>query len=376
MIQKIRPKLVEKDGIFYKKIRNKEKIILSEKLSTEIIEQIHKEWFHIGTRQMINKICPYYTSRNLTKNIKKECKNCEICIKNKSRGKKKYGLLSHLGPATRPFEIMSIDTIGGFGGQRSTKKYLHLMVDHFTRYVFISTSKTQNAIDFIKLVKQVLDTDEIDRILTDQYPGINSKEFKEFLVENDIKLIFTAVNAPFSNGINERLNQTLVNKIRCRVNEKQKKKAWATIARECAEKYNITEHTVTGFTPMYLLDGSDTSIIPEELKKGTNEEEWIENKKLALERTIKSHNYNKKLFDRNREHYEFKPGDSVYIENGNRLNRKKLDNLNISPFEILDKISDSIYRIKTGKKPLETSLFHVTKLIPLLNEKGDANMED
>jgi len=38
---------------------------------------------------------------------------------------------------------MSIDTIGDFGGQRSTKKYLHLIVDHFTRYSFISTSKTK-----------------------------------------------------------------------------------------------------------------------------------------------------------------------------------------------------------------------------------------
>lgn len=114
--------------------------------------------------------------------------------------------MSHLGPATKPFEIMSIDTIGGFGGSKSTKKYLHLLVDHFTRYAFISTSRTQNANDFIKLVRDVIKTDEIETILTDQYPGINSREFKEFLEENNIKLIFTAVNTPFSNGLNERLN--------------------------------------------------------------------------------------------------------------------------------------------------------------------------
>lgn len=59
--------------------------------------------------------------------------------------------------------------------------------------------------------------------LTDQYPGINSKEFKDFLEEKEISLIFTAVNSPFSNGLNERLNQTLVNKIRCTINEKEKK---------------------------------------------------------------------------------------------------------------------------------------------------------
>jgi hypothetical protein len=35
-------------------------------------------------------------------------------------------------------------------------------------------------------------------------------------------MIFTAVNAPFSNGLNERLNQTLVNKIRCAINQENK----------------------------------------------------------------------------------------------------------------------------------------------------------
>lgn len=168
---------------------------------------------------------PIYTAKNLTKNITRICKDCETCIRNKSRGQGKFGWMSHLGPATKPFEIMSIDTIGGFGGSRSTKKYLYLLADHFARCAFILTSRTQNAIDFIKLVKNVSETDEIKIILTDQYPGSNSREFKEFLEKSNIRLIFTAVNTPFSNGLNERLNQTLVNKIRCRINEKEKKES-------------------------------------------------------------------------------------------------------------------------------------------------------
>lgn len=48
-------------------------------------------------------------------------------------------------------------------------------------------------------------------LLTDQYPGLNSNEFKKYLQDKQITLIFTAVNTPHSNGLNERLNQTLVN---------------------------------------------------------------------------------------------------------------------------------------------------------------------
>lgn len=223
-IQNNKEKLIERHKLYLKRIKSKEKIILSEKYSMKLLKDTHKNLCHIGIGQMKKTISPFYTAKNLTKNIKNVCRSCEICIKNKSRGHEKYGIMSHLGPATKPFEIISIDTIGGFGGSRSTKKYMHLLVDHFTRYAFILTSKTQNANDFIKLLMKVTETEDVGMLLTDQYPGINSKEFKTFLKENKISLVFTAVNAPFSNGLNERLNQTLVNKIRCKINEKEKKK--------------------------------------------------------------------------------------------------------------------------------------------------------
>lgn len=214
--------VVSKNNIYYKKQKNNEKIILSEKFCQKFIKKVHESMCHIGIRQLQMKICPIYTAKNMIKNIQQICKNCQTCKKNKSRGQEKIGLMSHLGPATKPFEIVSIDTVGGFGGSRSTKRYLHLLEDHFTRYAYILTSKNQNANDFIKLLKNIPEIDKINMILTDQYPGINSKEFKRFVSEKGISLVFTAVNSPFSNGLNERLNQTLVNKIRCVMNEKKK----------------------------------------------------------------------------------------------------------------------------------------------------------
>lgn len=358
-------KLILKDKIYYKRIKTKEKIILTEEFCKRIIKTIHYTYCHIGIKQIENKIRPHYTSKNLMQNIKIICNNCEICIKNKSRVKMNYGLLSHLGPATYPFEIVSIDTIGGFGGSRSTKTYLHLLVDHFTRYAYISTSKTQNSADFIKLMRKVIPENKIGMILSDQYPGINSKEFKDFLKKENIPIIFTAVNSPFSNGLNERLNQTIVNKIRCKVNEKDGKRSWTTVAHECVNYYNETEHSVTGYSPVYLMEGKVINILPEELKEQKSPNDLLKDRRIALERTIKSHNYNKKQFDKNRKDINLKVGDSVYVENSNRLNRKKLDELKIGPYKILEKLSDSIYRIDTGYKKFESNLYHITKLLPV-----------
>ena len=369
-IQKHRNNIIHKQNIYYKRVKKQEKIILSEEFSKKIIKLIHENMCHIGIKQMQKKIGKFYTARNLTRNIIDFCKQCKICIKNKTRGQAKYGLMSHLGPATKPFEIVSIDTIGGFGGSRSTKRYLHLLVDHFSRYAYILTSKTQSTKDFINLLNNVLNCNEIDIILTDQYPGINSKEFKIFLNNKSITLIFTAVNSPFSNGLNERLNQTLVNKIRCKINEKPNNKtAWTTIARNCVDTYNNTEHTTTGFAPKYLLDGTDVSILPNELKLEKKTENWIKDRKIAIERTLKSHEYNKMIYDKNRTDHNFNVGDLVYVENGHKLNRRKLDELWTGPFKIEEKISQSIYKINTGHQKMESNLFHITPRIPIKTEQ-------
>lgn len=368
-LQEKRNNLKYENDIYYTKSKKRYKILLSEEFSKNLIKYVHNTYCHIGKTQMQSKITPFYTAKNMTNNIKILCDQCEICIKNKSRKKSRIGLLSHLGPATYPFEIVSIDTIGGFGGSRSTKKYLHLLVDHFTRYAYITTSKTQTSNDFIKLIKKITENYNIGTILADQYPGINSKELKKFLNENNISLIFTAINSPFSNGLNERLNQTIVNKIRCKINEDKGKTAWTTIAQKCTEMYNKTEHTVTKFSPEYLLNGENMDILPNELKQQQSETNLERDRKLALENTKKSHNYNKKQFDKLRKEYELNVGDLVFVENGNRLNRKKLDELQVGPYKIEKKISDTIYEINTGHKRKESNLFHITKITPMLNEK-------
>ena len=118
---------------------------------------------------------PFYTAPNLSDNIKFICRSCETCIKNKIRPNKKFGLMSHMGHAEKPFQIMLLDTIGGFGGQKLTKKYLHLLVDHFTRFAYILCPKNQLAQDFTRLVEKVPKENTIEILLTGQYPAINSR---------------------------------------------------------------------------------------------------------------------------------------------------------------------------------------------------------
>lgn len=112
------------------------------------------------------------------------------------------------------------------------------------------------------------DKDKIKTLFSDQYPGINLVKFKQYLKQNKIKLVFTAGDCAFSNGLNERANQTLVNRMRFKIYEKGNR-PWCVIAQECVDDYNNTIHSSTGFSPAYLMTGKDQSFLPNQLNPNT-----------------------------------------------------------------------------------------------------------
>lgn len=122
-------------------------------------------------------------------------------------------------------------------------------------------------------------------------------------------MIFTTVDCAFSNGLNERLNQTLVNRIRRKINEnKENKRAWVTIAQKFVEEYKNTIHSSTKFAPNYLLYGYGESLKLWELcSKG----DLKKDRKIAYENSLWSHKRNAKRYNKNRADHKFIVGDQV-----------------------------------------------------------------
>lgn len=85
---------IREDGIYYKRNNKKKKIVLTEDYSKILINKVHEHFCHIGINQIESKIRPFYTAPNLLTNIKLICRQCEVCIKNKSRLNRNYGLMS------------------------------------------------------------------------------------------------------------------------------------------------------------------------------------------------------------------------------------------------------------------------------------------
>ena len=99
---------------------------------------------------------------------------------------------------------------------------------------------------------------------------------------------------------------------------------------------------------------------------GERESELSSDRKAAFQNTLRNHEKNKRRVDKHRAEYEFRPGDQVLVHNGSRLNRNKLDEIRGGPFEVIRRVSNSIYEIGMGKRKKEANFCHISKLTPVL----------
>jgi putative transposase len=294
----------------------------------------------------------------MTNDVKDYVKSCTVCQTNKIQRQKKLGSLSQVGPAQEPFDIISIDTVGGFSGYNSTKQYIHLAIDHFTRFLWTISSKTQTSKDFINLVKLITQTNKPKLILADKYTGIKSKEFVSYLEKQNIKIIFTPTDSPQSNGCCERVNQTIVTRLHCKINETLKNVCWPKLLIDVNEEYNNTPHSVTEFSPKYLMFG----IMPFKPIVNNYYPTLEEARKLAFQKSEENHELNKKYYDRKHNPITLEAGDLVFIGNKNEISRKKLEPLMIGPFKVIKRLSDISYEVESDKKGKTKDIFHISKL--------------
>ncbi|UYV74141.1 hypothetical protein LAZ67_11002233 [Cordylochernes scorpioides] len=176
--------------------------------------------------------------------------------------------------------------------------------------------------------------------------------------KNNVRHLLTSAHHPETNAKVERLNSTIINRLRCEYNHNLKI-PWTKYIPNITESYNDTVHTITGFTPRFLYYG----IQPQYIEHDT--ETPIEKaRKLTIERTIKSHEHSKQLYDIKHPEPIFKEGDQVLVKTFIYPNTGKLTQRYIGPFKILKQLSPVTYEINKPILPQrkQTEIIHSNKL--------------
>lgn len=183
-------------------------------------------------------------------------KTCEVCIQSKGTQ-----LISRQ-PSTKAEDILEVvfsDICGPISPSTLSRyRYFATFLDSYSRWVDIALLRTRDEVlDAFKkwLIKEQNQTGKkLKRFHSDNALEYLSLSFKEFL--NDIGAIHTnsAPRTPEQNGTAERINRTLINKVRAAlINSGLPKNLWGEALEAMAYIYNRTPHSALGFKTPYEL---------------------------------------------------------------------------------------------------------------------------
>jgi hypothetical protein len=171
-------------------------------------------------------------------------------------------------PLSWPFAQWGLDMVGKLhkswpGGH----VYMLVAVDKFTKWVEEAPVTTQDSIAAINFIKSIIFSFGVPHsIITDSGTNFTSKEFKNYCESMGIKLKFSSVAHPKTNGQVEKANGLICNGIKKRllVPLEKAKHAWVDELPSVLWSLRTTPNAATQQTPFLLVHGAE-AVLPVEI---------------------------------------------------------------------------------------------------------------
>lgn len=239
-------------GINFVKCNKILKDVTNETQKEDIIQRYHEGITnHRGGKEIYEELKEIYYWPNMMQQIQQFINNCEPCQLTKYDRKPLKLLMNKTPTASRPFEIIHMDTITLDGNKFFT------LVDSFSKYAqAYSIPSTQAIVISDKLVDYFSHHGLPTLIITDNGAEFKNTIIKELLAFHRIEVHFNSSQHPESNGIVERFHSTLIEHIRIFNNRKEfENEPLHTKVRYAILAYNNTIHSVTKLRPIQVITG-------------------------------------------------------------------------------------------------------------------------
>jgi len=305
-----------------------------------------------------------------------------------------HGLSHPIPPPSVPFHTVGIDFVGPFPPSNGNT-HIMTLICHTTRYVEAWPVSSPNTSNSIKILEKhvIFRHSTPKRIVLDNGSAFTANMFTTFSEKYNIQLQFNPIYYHEPNGICERHNGTITSILRKRVS--QNPKDWSKYLHEATFAINTTVHSVTRFTPFFLVYGRNPNLpidnllptIPDCLD---DNESRVAEKRLqtalpiANANTVEAQEKERAKHDSRHTHLQFKVGDLVLMKNlsTKKNETRKLKPIWKGPYEVInhipDKSSVQIQRHPTPRNKVPKLITaHVSHLkLFLIPEKSNSDYED
>lgn len=348
----------------------------------EVWECYHEATGHAGVERTLTCIRRHFFWPDMENEVREFQSGCVACSLQRDRTEVRAPLVPMT--ASFPLEVVGLDFLS-LGRPEDTYQNILVMTDWFTHYAWAVPTRDQTALTTVKaLWTHVISKFGCPmRFHADQGPNFEATVVRELCSLYGITKSRTTPYHPSGNGKTERLNQTLLNMLRTLSEEKQNR--WPEFLPELLMAYNNMVHSVTGYTPAYLMFGRHCRLPADVVLDVISpqvpmiREEWVRSHherlsqafQLARKRTDVAANRSKVKYDRKATAEPLLPGERVWVRDRRRQGKGKLAGWwDPTVHVVIGQVGDTgvVYRVRPelgGKeKVLHRNALKVCVLVP------------
>lgn len=226
--------------------------VLPVSLRGQVLKLLHNDYGHQGITKTYNLMRDRFYWPGMRGDCENHCLACEIC-QTCCAAPQKTPLQTWPRPS-KPFERISIDFVKMPETDRGNQKVM-VVIDHFTNWTVAVALPDERALTTaMALGNYVFPLYGLPKyILTDRGGNFESTLFKQVGEILGWQHLRTAPYHPQANGKCERINRTLLNMLNKTTNNRPHD--WDVVLPWVVYAYNTADHSVTGFSPYFLLFG-------------------------------------------------------------------------------------------------------------------------
>ncbi len=336
----------------------------------------------VRTYELISK--KFYFPR-MRKIIDRYISSCIFCQRNKSKNQSPIGLLQPLEIPEEPWDTVTMDFIVRLPMTKNGNDAIVVFVCKLTKRIVMRALKTTaSASDVAKIYMDAVVREHglSKNFICDRDSKFTSKFWKAFVDMLGIKLKMSTAFHPETDGQTERANRIIQDCLRHYVNFEQNN--WDELLSPIEYVLNSCKQLSTNYTPFELDYGRKirypTDLLLEtQLNKRKFEdrdvEKMIKQHRVMIQdaiESLRSAQINQQIqANRKRKDYDFKVGDKVMLRTKNYLSgekkfrpKRKLAAKWAGPFELIEKVSSTAFRVRLPPKWQIHDVIHVANFWP------------
>lgn len=192
------------------------RLCINPEKASYVLTKIHDYLGHPGAKTLITTVSYYLKIRNLKKLAYTIARDCVLCQESKTANTN-YGALTGTLNASKPLSHLSSDILGPIpreefrGVARHSKFWVLTITDRCTRWSKLYVVYDITPATVLKCLQSWIDAyGQPESVLSDQGRQYTAKIVKSYLKERGIQQVLCTPYSPTSNGISERINQSIL----------------------------------------------------------------------------------------------------------------------------------------------------------------------